>query len=79
MAKKKTIKLDTVEALDNFIQGVKKKYGKKAMSMRVEVHSQFVVDGEEHWGPNELSFLGVAKYSEDKINGYPEERVVVIR
>lgn len=76
---KKTKKLDTVEALDNFIQAVKKKYGKKALQMRVEVHSQYVVDGEEYWGPNELSYLGVAKYPEDRLNELPAEKVVVIR
>jgi hypothetical protein len=82
MSKKKTKekpRIDTFASLEKFVQAVRKKYGSKADEMRVEVHSQFVVNNEEHWGPNELSYLGVANYKEDKINEYPAEKVVVIR
>lgn len=65
--------------LENFIKGVRKKYGKKADSMRVELHVLNIVDEDEFFTPKDIEFLGVANYKADKVNGYPSEKVVVIR
>jgi hypothetical protein len=70
---------DSFLALEKFVKSVRKKYGKKADKMRVELHMQYVVDGQEYVGPQEVTFLGVARYKEDKINELPAETVIVIK
>ena len=82
MSKKKTKekpRIDTFEQLEKFVKAVRKKYGKKADAMRVEVQRPFTMDNETYYSPHEMSYLGVANYKEDKINEYPAEKVVVIR
>lgn len=65
--------------LRDFVRQVEKKYGRKALQMRVEVHNPENCGKDRLWIPQDLSFLGVATYPEDKENEYPKETVVVIR
>lgn len=64
-----------LKSLESFIKQVKKKYGKKALDFRIELHWA----NGEYMTPTDVESLRVAKYKADKINNYPEERVVVIK
>ena len=77
--KKQKPRIDTFEQLEKFVKAVRKKYGKKADQMRVEVQRPFSMDNETYYSPHEMSYMGVATYKEDKLNDYPKETVVIIR
>lgn len=77
--KKPKRKIDSFETLEAFVKAVRKKYGKKADKMRVEVQRPFTLDNETYYSPHELSHLGVATYPGDKISGDPKETVVIFR
>lgn len=75
MKRKKKYKKDTIGYLKQFIKACEKKYGSKCLDFRVEIHQ----DNGEFIEPNEVVFVGIAKYPEDKMNGYPAERVLVLK
>jgi hypothetical protein len=67
----------TLKSLKKFVQSVEKKYGKKALKMRVEVHHPLDHNGQKFSVPADVAFLGVATYKADE--EWPEEKVVVIK
>jgi hypothetical protein len=68
-----------LSGLKKFINAVERKYGKKALKFRVEVHHKKELEDITLWIPDEIETLAVATYPKDKENGYPSEKVLVIR
>lgn len=67
----------TFKDLRNFVRAVEKRFGRKALKMRLEVQHSEEHRGEVFWIPQELSYLGIATHPEDEEN--KEETVVVLR